>query len=162
MNTPLGNNAAAPLGNNAAATQQYRNQFLNHPDFMPKFSEAMRGVTYPVKEIHKDMRGWLLLALMKRSFPSLQCPLSQYQEMVEMDPKNMSFPTLQKACNIILNHEPGDAICEWANVVIPEMEKMRVNIDQIISPKREKVIDELVKLQKEIDAQERAKKSIIH
>ena len=149
--------------NNTEASAQYRAQFINHPDFMPKFTEAMRGVKYPQKEIPKEMRKLLTYALAERSFVSLNCPVSQYQELVQALPEQMSFATLQKAVNIILNHAPKyKMLFLFASTVIPKMEKMRTNIDQIIAPKREAVIDDLVKLQKEIDAQERAKKSIIH
>lgn len=123
-----------------------RENYLQHPEFNKRFSEAMEGVTFPAESVMVGFDEYLKRALQHISFTTLRMPLPLYCDLIGLPSYKFSFGILQKATDIIYNSTPehlGVGLPEYS-VIIEETAKMIDLMRDITQPITNKVTSALM------------------
>lgn len=140
-----------PIPQPKGQPQPTREQYIQHPDFIGKFSEQMEGIVLPADKIPVDFSIWLNIAIGYISFPSLKIPFSEYENIINLQLDQLSFGILQKCADIIFHSTPNEHkwLLHQHNQMLSEIIVMKNEMLDLIAPVREKVIDELVEQEKQ-------------
>ena len=128
-----------------------REQYIQHPEFMGKFSEAMDGIVFPPDKIPGDFAVWLDASLEYISFPSLKIPFVEYENIIHLQPGQLSFGILQKCADIIFHSTPDEHkwLAAQHKKMLSEIIELKNAMMDLIEPVREKIIDELMEQEKQ-------------
>lgn len=133
-----------------------REQWGNHPEYQGKIQKLLGTCVFPKDEIPKDFHYWLLQAMLQFSLPTLGIPQSIYFKFVNTPPDTYKFGELQKALDIVFNSKPCFHNCDNNSLIFATeilnayhsqmgaVMRMKQTFEDIISPLKEQVIDELI------------------
>ncbi len=138
-----------PLGANPNKTAKIpREQWINHPEFMPMFQAAMVGVEFPKDKIPSGFKIWLDLSLRQIPFSLLKMPIEGYKELIDNESDFYSFGLLQKAIDIVYNSKPvyfgADTDLMEYYLIIEDIIEMKQIIAEIQEPIKQDIIDKLI------------------
>lgn len=146
----MGKNAMPfPLAKNVQK-KIHREQWCQHPQFQGNIQKLLNECVFPKEDIPASFHTWLLDSLLQHAFPSLNLPQAIYFKFVNTPPETYKFGELQKAVDIVYNSKPkilsgtaADILNAYHSQACTIL-RMKTAFEDIISPLREKVIDELI------------------